>query len=65
MAFENAQIEHDMKPSKLTRAAVTTCLTHEEFCVWVISRFKLLFDTLDVIYVEKKMPKQRKPFTTA
>ena len=52
--FENAQAEHDLKPMKIIKAAMTRWLTHGESCTKIISRFEPLIDALDVIYFEKK-----------
>ena len=51
--FENAQVEHDLKPVKIIKANVTLWLTHGESCARIISRFEPLIDALDVIYFEK------------
>ena len=51
--FERAQVEHDMKPSKIIIAVVTRWLTHGEACTGVIFRFATLIDTLDAIYLER------------
>ena len=53
--FENAQVEHDLKPMKIIKAAVTGWLTHGESCTRIISRFEPLIDAWDVIYLEKKV----------
>ena len=47
--FERAQVEHDMKPSKIIIAVVTRWLTHGEACAGVAP----LIDTLDAIYLER------------
>jgi hypothetical protein len=52
--FENAQVEHDLKPMKIIKAVVTRWLTHGESCARVISRFEPLIDALDAIFQDKK-----------
>ena len=51
--FDNAQIEHDLKPMKIIKAAMTLWLTHGESGARIILRFEPLIDALDVIYFEK------------
>ena len=51
--FENAQVEYDLKPTKIIKAAVTRWLTHGEACARVISRFHPLIDALDAVYLDK------------
>ena len=51
--FENAQVEYDLKPPKIIKAAVTRWLTHGEACGRVISWFHPLIDALDAVYLDK------------
>ena len=51
--FGNAQVEYDLKPPKIIKAAVTRWLTHGEACGRVISWFHPLIDALDAVYLDK------------
>ena len=53
LIFEEAQMQQDLKPSKITKACVTRLLTHGESCIRVIIRFEPLFDALDSIFMER------------
>ena len=47
--FENAELEHDMKPLKIMQAVLTRWPINGESCAWVVSRFKSLNNALGVI----------------
>ena len=51
--FEEAQMQQDLKPLKITKACVTRWLTHGESCIRVIVRFEPLLDALDSIFMER------------
>ena len=51
--FEEAQIQEDLKPLKITKACITRWLTHGESSIRVIVRFEPLLDALDSIFMER------------